>query len=188
MDLKQISLEISRTRSAVVLGAYDKYIESGVTVGKQQAVTVLAQAVFDGKLALSDVTQANPITPHAVATQAVDPALLAATAAVATRAEGNALSALNRIDDMGQRVHNIDDALTDMAQAIDKIARQASANLDTSVIHSQVTKAIADAFKPFADAVTASGAQAVIGNMVAVSKIDRQFVVDCEFHMCLTRH
>lgn len=178
MDLKQISLEISRTRSAVVLGAYDKYIESGVTVGKQQAVTVLAQAVYDGKLALTDVTQANPITPHAVATQAVDPALLAATAAVATRAEGNALSALNRIEDMDTRVHHMDDALTDLTQAIDKLSRQASASLDTSVIHSQVTKAIADAFKPFADAVTATGSQAVIGNMVSVTKIDRQSCED----------
>jgi MoxR-like ATPase len=66
----------------------------------------------------------------------------------------------------------MDDALTDITQAIDKLSRQASASIDASAIHAQVTKVIADAFKPFADAVTASGAQAVIGNMVSVSKID----------------
>lgn len=178
MNLKDISLAISRTPSAVVLGAYDKYIEAGVTVGKQQAVTVLAQAVIDGKLSLTDVTQANPITPHAVATQAVDPALLAATAAVATRAESVGLDALNKISDVDKRVHHMDDALTDIVQAIDKLSRQSNTNLDTSVIHSQVTKAIADAFKPFAEAVTATGSQAVIGNMVAVTKVDRQSCED----------
>ena len=178
MLLKGISLAISRTPSAVVLGAYDKYIEAGVTVGKQQAVTVLAQAVIDGKLSLTDVTQANPITPHAVATQAVDPALLAATAAVATRAESVGLDALNKISDVDKRVHHMDDALTDIVQAIDKLSRQSNTNLDTSVIHSQVTKAIADAFKPFAEAVTATGSQAVIGNMVAVTKVDRQSCED----------
>ena len=178
MLLKDISLAISRTPSAVVLGAYDKYIEAGVTVGKQQAVTVLAQAVIDGKLSLTDVTQANPITPHAVATQAVDPALLAATAAVATRAESVGLDALNKISDVDKRVHHMDDALTDIVQAIDKLSRQSNTNLDTSVIHSQVTKAIADAFKPFAEAVTATGSQAVIGNLVAVTKVDRQSCED----------
>ena len=178
MLLKDISLAISRTPSAVVLGAYDKYIEAGVTVGKQQAVTVLAQAVIDGKLSLTDVTQANPITPHAVATQAVDPALLAATAAVATRAESVGLDALNKISDVDKRVHHMDDALTDIVQAIDKLSRQSNTNLDTSVIQSQVTKAIADAFKPFAEAVTATGSQAVIGNMVSVTKVDRQSCED----------
>lgn len=178
MNLKDISLAISRTPSAVVLGAYDKYIEAGVTVGKQQAVTVLAQAVIDGKLSLADVTQANPITPHSTATQAVDPALLAATAAVATRAESVGLDALNKISDVDKRVHNMDDTLTDIVQSVDKLTRQSHASLDHSVIQSQVTKAIADAFKPFAEAVHATGSQAVIGNMVAVTKVDRQSCED----------
>ncbi len=178
MNLKDISLAISRTSSAVVFGAYDKYIEAGVTVGKQQAVTVLAQAVYDGKLALTDVTQANSITPHAKVTQAVDPALLAATAAVATRAESAGLDTLNKISDVDKRVHHMDDTLTDIVQAIDKLSRQSNTNLDTSVIQSQVTKAIADAFKPFAEAVQATGSQAVIGNMVSVTKVDRQSCED----------
>ena len=178
MNLKDITLEISRIPSAVVLGAYDKYIAAGVTVGKQQAVSALAQSVDDGVITIADIKLAPQLAQRLPAVTPVDPALLAATAAVATRAESTALGALNQINDIDQRVHHIDDSLTEIVQSIDKLTRQASASLDTSVINSQVTKAIADAFKPFAEAVTATGSQAVIGNMVSVTKVDRQSCED----------
>ena len=173
MNLKDISLQISRIPSATVLGAYDKFVESGTVVTKQQAVTALAEEVMAGNIVIDDIKNAPLWVQRApVTTSTIDQAIVQATANVASRAEANALSALNRIEDMDQRVHHMDDSLTDLTQAIDKLSRQANANLDTSVIHTQVTKAIADAFKPFAEAVTASGAQAVIGNMVSVTKID----------------
>ena len=173
MNLKDISLQISRIPSATVLGAYDKFVESGTVVTKQQAVTALAEEVMAGNIVTDDIKNAPLWVQRApVTTSTIDQAIVQATANVASRAEANALSALNRIEDMDQRVHHMDDSLTDLTQAIDKLSRQANANLDTSVIHTQVTKAIADAFKPFADAVTASGAESVIGNMVSVTKID----------------
>jgi MoxR-like ATPase len=173
MNIKDISLQISRIPSATVLGAYDKFVESGTVVTKQQAVTALAEEVMAGNIVTDDIKNAPLWVQRApVTTSTIDQAIVQATANVASRAEANALSALNRIEDMDQRVHHMDDSLTDLTQAIDKLSRQANANLDTSVIHTQVTKAIADAFKPFAEAVTASGAQAVIGNMVSVTKID----------------
>jgi len=174
MNLKDISLQISRIPSAIVLGAYDKFVEAGTVVTKQQAVTALAEEVMAGNIVTDDIKDAPPLSQRTTAptTSTIDQAIVQATATVASRAESNALSALNRIEDMDQRVHHMDDALTDITQALDKLSRQANASLDTSVIHSQVTKAIADAFKPFAEAVNASGAQAVIGNMVSVTKID----------------
>jgi MoxR-like ATPase len=179
MNLKDISLQISRIPSATVLGAYDKYVESGTVVTKQQAVTALAEEVMAGNIVTDDIKNAPQWVQRApVTTSTIDQAIVQATATVASRAEACALSALNRIEDMDQRVHHMDDSLTDITQAIDKLSRQANANLDTSAIHSQVTKAVADAFKPFADAVTASGAESVIGNMVSVTKIDRLPCVD----------
>jgi len=173
MNLKDISLQISRIPSATVLGAYDKFVESGTVVTKQQAVTALAEEVMAGNIVIDDIKNAPLWVQRApVTTSTIDQAIVQATANVASRAEANALNALNRIEDMDQRVHHMDDSLTDLTQAIDKLSRQTNANLDTSVINTQVTKAIADAFKPFAEAVTASGAQAVIGNMVSVTKID----------------
>jgi MoxR-like ATPase len=179
MNLKDISLQISRIPSATVLGAYDKYVESGTVVTKQQAVTALAEEVMAGNIVTDDIKNAPQWVQRApVTASTIDQAIVQATATVASRAEACALSALNRIEDMDQRVHHMDDSLTDITQAIDKLSRQANANLDTSAIHSQVTKAVADAFKPFADAVTASGAESVIGNMVSVTKIDRLPCVD----------
>ena len=58
MNLKDITLEISRIPSVVVLGAYDKYIAAGVTVGKQQAVSALAQSVDDGVITIADIKSA----------------------------------------------------------------------------------------------------------------------------------
>ena len=180
MNLKDISLQISRIPSAIVLGAYDKFVEAGTVVTKQQAVTALAEEVMAGNIVTDDIKDAPPLSQRTTAptTSTIDQAIVQATATVASRAESNALSALNRIEDMDQRVHHMDDALTDITQALDKLSRQANASLDTSAIHSQVTKAVADAFKPFADAVTASGAESVIGNMVSVTKIDRLPCVD----------
>ena len=170
MNLKDITLDISRTPSAVVLGAYDKYIASGVTVGKQQAVSALAQAVFDGVITIADIKSAPQLAPRSPAvTPVVDP-LVQATANVASRAEGTALDALR----LGYKVEGV---VKELIDEVTNLAKRTPATLDTSTIQSQVTKAIADAFKPFADAVTASGSQAVIGNMVSVSKIDR---LSCE--------
>ena len=176
MNLKDISLQISRIPSAIVLGAYDKFVESGTVVTKQQAVTSLAEDVMAGNIVIDDIKGAPTLSQRAVGTapttSTIDHAIVQATATVASRAESNALSALNRIEDMDQRVHHMDDALTDITQAIDKLSRQANASLDGADIQAQVTKVIADAFKPFAEAVTASGAESVIGNMVSVTKID----------------
>ena len=165
MNLKDITLEISRIPSVVVLGAYDKYIASGVTVGKQQAVSALALAVCDGVITLADIKSAPQLSPRSPAvTPVVDP-LVQATANVASRAEGTALDALR----LGYKVEGV---VKELIDEVTNLAKRAPATLDTSTIQSQVTKAIADAFKPFAEAVNASGAQAVIGNMVSVTKID----------------
>jgi MoxR-like ATPase len=142
-----------------------------VTVGKQQAVSALAQSVFDGVITIADIKSAPQLAPRVAAvTPVVDP-LVQATANVASRAEGTALDALR----LGYKVEGV---VKELIDEVTNLAKRAPATLDTSTIQSQVTKAIADAFKPFADAVTASGAQAVIGNMVSVSKIDRQSCED----------
>ena len=171
MNLKDISLEISRIPASVVLGAHDKYIASGVTVGKQQAVSALTQSVFDGVITIADIKSAPQLAQRLPAVTPVADPLVQATANVASRAEGTALDALR----LGYKVEGV---VKDLIDEVTNLAKRTPATLDTSDIQSQVTKAIADAFKPFADAVTASGAQAVIGNMVSVSKIDRQSCED----------
>jgi cobaltochelatase CobS len=127
--------------------------------------------VFDGVITIADIKSAPQLAQRLPSvTPVVDP-LVQATAYVASRAEGTALDALR----LGYKVEGV---VKELIDEVTNLAKRAPATLDTSAIQSQVTKAIADAFKPFADAVTASGAQAVIGNMVSVSKIDRQSCED----------
>ena len=108
MNLKDISLQISRIPSAIVLGAYDKFVESGTVVTKQQAVTALAEEVMAGNIVTDDIKGAPTLSQRAVGTaptaSTIDHAIVQATATVASRAESNALSALNRIEDMDQHV------------------------------------------------------------------------------------
>ena len=172
MNLKDISLEISRIPASVVFGAYDKYIEAGTVVSKQQAVTALAEWVVAGHVAMGDIKSAPQLAVKHAPSNTIDQAIVQATATVASRAESVALDALNQISDIDQRVHHIDDALTTINESLDKLSRKASATLDTSSINGMVTKAIADAFKPFAEAVEQANAQDVVANMASVRKID----------------
>ena len=172
MNIKDISLEISRIPASVVLGAYDKYIAAGTPVSKQQAVSALADAVVNGTLTMGDVKSAPQFIARGTSAPAIDPSVVTATASVASRAETIALDALSHITRMTPQLHGINKSVIDLQVAIDQLNQQAHASVDTSAIQAQVNKAISDAFKPFAEAVTASGAEAVIGNMVSVSKID----------------
>lgn len=172
MNLKDISLEISRIPASIVLGAYDKFVQSGTVVTKQQAVTALAEEVLAGNVAIGDIKASPQLVVRNTSAPAIDPSVVTATASVASRAETIALDALSHITRMTPQLHGINKSVIDLQVAIDQLNQQAHASVDTSAIQAQVNKAISDAFKPFAEAVVNAGAQDVIGNMVSVSKID----------------
>jgi cobaltochelatase CobS len=167
----QIKIEISRIKKTVLNGAMLQF--AGRPIGdKNEAMEVLADMVYSGKITV-EMIQAAPDTPI-VASAAVDPAMVQAVGSVASRAEQVALDALKvgiKAENMAGNLESVVKELIDEVQGIIKRPSQA---IDAASVQAQVTKAVADAFKPFAEAVESTGSQAVVAAMTAVHKVDRR--------------
>ena len=99
---------------------------------------------------------------------------------VADRADSRSLDTLSRLSravdrldviEQGQpivieAIEAVDKALRGLAQNVDRMGQ-----IDPALVQGQVADAVRDAFKPFAAAVVAAGAQTVVGQMVSVSKV-----------------
>lgn len=166
-----IRLEISRIKKTVLNGAMLQF--AGRPIGdKNEAMEILADMVYAGKITV-EMIQGAPDTPI-VASATVDPAMVQAASTVASRAESVALDALKIGHKAEAMAGNLESVVKELIDEVKAIVQRPAPALDSASVQAQVTKAVADAFKPFAEAVESTGAQATVAAMTAVHKIDRR--------------
>ena len=169
-----IQLAIARLKITVLNGAMITYVGRHL-VSKTEAVNTLLDMVQAGNLSLAMIESCGEV-PLQSATS--DPALVQAVGVVASRAEAVALDALKLGMEIQEGSNDLKAMVKDLVDEVLTISKRTPPALDTASVQTQVTKAIADAFKPFAEAVQATGAQAVVAAMTAVHVIDRKPALD----------
>jgi MoxR-like ATPase len=104
--------------------------------------------------------------------------LVQAASKVAARAETVALDALRVGIKAENMAGNLESVVKELIDEVKTIVNRPAQGVDTASVQAQVTKAVADAFKPFAEAVEATGSHAAVAAMTAVHKVDRLPCVD----------
>ena len=170
-----LKLQIARVKNTVLNGAMLQF-KGRPMANKTEAMEVLADMVIAGEITL-EMIQAAPEAAIS-ATEAVDPAMLQAVGSVASRAEQVALDALKLGIKAEAMAGNLESVCIELRDELKAMGKQASKGIDAASVQTQVTKAIADAFKPFHEAVQATGSQAIVSAMASVHKIDRKPCLD----------
>lgn len=165
-----LKLQIARIKMTVLNGAMLQF-EGRPMANKNEAVDVLSDKVINGLITL-EMIQAAPETAINQAAP-VDPAMVQAASAVATRAETVALDALRVGIKAETMAGNLESVVKELIDELASMNKRTPAGIDTASVQAQVTKAVADAFKPFNEAVQATNSQAVVAAMTAVHKVDR---------------
>jgi MoxR-like ATPase len=172
---QNIRLQIARVKNTVLNGAMLQFANRPMA-NKTEAMEVLADMVLNGSITL-EMIQAAP-EAAITATEAVDPALVQAASKVAARAETVALDALRVGIKAENMAGNLESVVKELIDEVKTIVNRPAQGVDTASVQAQVTKAVADAFKPFAEAVEATGSHAAVAAMTAVHKVDRLPCVD----------
>jgi MoxR-like ATPase len=172
---QNIRLQIARIKNTVLNGAMLQFANRPMA-NKTEAMEVLADMVLNGSITL-EMIQAAP-EAAITATEAIDPALVQAASKVAARAETVALDALRVGIKAENMAGNLESVVKELIDEVKTIVNRPAQGVDTASVQAQVTKAVADAFKPFAEAVEATGTQAAVAAMTAVHKVDRLPCVD----------
>jgi MoxR-like ATPase len=187
----QIKLEILKLPIAVVLGAHAQW-GNGTYSGtpseqKNKAADFLVSCIRANNLTLDDIKRATPIAPVSTAIPSVD---VSAITAVANRAEASALDAHAALDyvrltlrDLNNSINLETDArrlgMDELKDGIDKLTRQVGqVSVDDRKVQEAVAKVVADAFKPFEQAVKAASAQSVVADLAAVRVVDSKTCLD----------
>jgi MoxR-like ATPase len=182
----QIKIEILRLPIATVLGAYAVY-GSGQLTGpadkqKSQAADYLTSCVRANNLTFDDIRNAAPVKP--LASTAPDLTAVAAVTAVANRAEASALDAHSSLSIMQTSLQDIKahlkleisdrrNGIDELKDGLDKLTHKiGQVSVDDRKVQDAVTKVVADAFKPFEQAVKAAGAQSVVADLASVKVVD----------------
>lgn len=182
-----IKLDIARLPLTTVIGAYNKYNTHPVLgANKTDMVDWLAHYVEQGMISLSDVSNATPaqgargftghpqIMPDPVVSARVD-----AAGETASKAHDAALSALSKLDAVARTVNaqalTVDGITSRLDTLTDKVG---SFSLDPAVIAAAVSKAVADEFAPFKQAVRDAGAEQVVANLSGVSIVGTATALD----------
>jgi len=168
---QNIRLQIARVKNTVLNGAMLQFANRPMA-NKTEAMEVLADMVLNGSITL-EMIQAAPETAITV-TDGIDPALVQAASKVAARAETVALDALRVGIKAENMAGNLESVVKELIDEVKTIVNRPAQGVDTASVQAQVTKAVADAFKPFAEAVEATGSHAAVAAMTAVHKIDRK--------------
>lgn len=189
MNTLQIKMEILKLPIGVVLGAC-ALRSSGTLTGtpheqKSKAADFLVGCVQANSLTLDDIRNATPLAP--AASPSVD---VSAITAVANRAEASALDAhvgLGKISSalgditsrLDQEAHYRRTGLTEVKDALSSLEHKVGqVSVDDRRVQEAVAKVVADAFKPFEQAVKAAGAQAVVADLASVRVVDTKPCVD----------
>ena len=168
---KVLALPREVVRGAVVgLNAPQDVISS---IDKMLHVNWLTDQIDKGLVSIDTVSNFAPVSAVKV-----DNNMIEATASTASRAESVALDAMSKANSalgtgkaLSQRIDDLNDSLL-------KIAQSKSAVVDEAQINAEVASAIAKAFKPFAQAVKDAKAEAVVGNAVKATVVDRKSALD----------
>ncbi len=188
MNTLQIKMRLIALPIATVLGAYDTYCPSAPALTgtapdqKSKAVDALVVEVENHHVTVTDISLATPRNP--VVSAGLDPAAVQAIQA-ASQAELTTVigkmagfeSALLHESNTRTRLGN--DLASKVNDSLDKLDRKiGSFKLDDRSIHDAVTKVVADAFKPFQQAVQAAHAQAVVADLASVRVINAKYCLD----------
>ena len=167
-----------------LLRAYAKHTNDISNVTKAKAAECLTDMITAGRITFDDCIDKT------AAPSAHDNAKVEAAAQVAMRAESVALDAIKTAKasaDTAQKVHNqlmkLDSTLTSTDDRLDALgdivhALTKKTAIDPALVSSAVTQAVADAFKPFKQAVDDAGLQGVVGSMVAATIVASKTCLD----------
>jgi MoxR-like ATPase len=182
----QLKIEILKLPIGTVLGAHALY-GNGTYSGtpseqKSKAADYLVSCIRANNLTLDAIKQATPVKP--LASTAPDLTAVAAVTAVANRAEASALDAHDNIGKLSITLFQIRDnlkleqndrrrGLDELKDGLDKLTHKiGQVSIDDRKVQDAVTKVVADAFKPFEQAVKAAGAQSVVADLASVKVVD----------------
>jgi len=181
----QIKIEILKLPIGVVLGAHAQY-GHGTYTGtpaeqKSKAADYLVGCIRANNLTLDDIRRATPIAPVVTSAPSVD---VSAITAVANRAEASALdahTAIHKVTDIlrdvstrfDQEAHYRRTGLDEVKDSLSKLDRKVGqVSVDDRKVAEAVAKVVADAFKPFEQAVIAAGAQAVVADLASARVVE----------------
>ena len=178
------TIDIARLPLAVVRGAAEKWL--GRWEGKTLSGQKLAESIKNGFITMEDIRLSTPMHANAqpdlleTAAVAAVEATAKAAGAVADRAEKSALDALHETSSLRVEFKDLSKRLDAATDAIIKTADSLRDKpiADPAAVADAVTAAVAAAFKPFEAAVVAAGAQATVGQMVAVQRTGQRAAVD----------
>ncbi len=180
-NLAQITVQIARLPIGVVAGAYNKFHPTPVVgITKTDASKWLAEQVFNGAITIENVMDSTPSTFNSAPT--IDPALGAkvdATASIASKAQDDALNALNAIKVVRDALVKLDDTDTLIKNKIDSLAGKVDGlRVDDHAVRLAVDALIGDHFSKFAKLVEDKGAEAFIAEQVTVHRVASQSCLD----------
>ena len=172
-NLSQIVIQIARLPLPVVAGAYNQYHphpQAGIT--KTDASRWLAEAVDAGALTMDNIMAATPSVFKAAPT--IDPAISAkvdATAQVASDAKADALSALNRIDDIEINIDSIFKTISRTDQRVGALSDKLDGiKIDDRSIRVAVDAVIGDHFSRWSKRIEDAGAQQVVADQTVAHR------------------
>jgi MoxR-like ATPase len=183
MNDLQIKIEILKLPIGVVLGAHAQYgrgtFSGTPSEQKSKAADYLISCIRANNLTLDEIRNATPVAP--VVGPSVD---VSAITAVANRAETSALdahTAISKVTDilrdittrLDQEAHYRRTGLTEVKDGLSTLEHKVGqVSIDDRRVADAVAKVVADAFKPFEQAVKAAGAQAVVADLASVRVVN----------------
>jgi MoxR-like ATPase len=185
MNDTQLKLEILKLPIGNVLGAHALY-GNGTYSGtpaeqKSKAADYLISCIRANNLTLDDIKRAAPVKPVSTVAPSVD---VSAITAVANRAEASALDAHASLSAMGDALRILGDSIKherhDRRTGLDEVKdtlfrldqKIGQVSVDDRRVQEAVAKVVADAFKPFEQAVKAASAQSVVADLAAVRVVN----------------
>jgi MoxR-like ATPase len=180
-NLAEITVKIARLPIGIVAGAYNKYHhnpQEGIT--KTDASKWLAEKVSQGALTIENIMDCPPATFKP--SSSVDPALGAkvdATASIASKAQDDALNALNGIKAVRDALIILNKSDEAIKAKVDSLAGKVDGlRVDDHAVHLAVDSLVGDHFKKFAKLVEDKGAEAFIAEQTAVHRFSSQSCLD----------
>jgi len=178
--MSQTIIQIARLPIGTVAGAYNQFHSSPWPgISKVDAARWLAEQIELGALTIDQVMGAPP---SSFKQQAADPAVGAkvdATAAVASEAKADALTALNRIDDLKATTQKIADVAKRTADRVDSMVEKIdSLRVDERSVQVAVDSLIGGHFKKWAKVVEDRSAEQFIADATAAHRVDNKTCLD----------
>jgi len=164
--------QISQIPLPIVIGAFIEAFGGGnIPATKTEMVDRLAQSVDQGLLTVDTIKRA-PAKSRPAPTP-IDPFKIEAVSTVANQAHQVALETKGLIRSHSDEINSLVKVAKNQQATIDTLLEKVDTfKVDDSRITAEVSKVIADAFKPFRTAVEQAGAQTVVADLSSVFATD----------------